>query len=84
MEAMTRETASEIYRGAWSAWLLTSRERDKLRLQVLMDSVQPVIALSPKDPAWQAFASTLPGFLDFWSGLDKRMVAEARRARGGR
>jgi hypothetical protein len=81
VEALTSATAAEIYRSAWSSWLLVPRERDKLRYQALMDSVQSTIARGPRDPVWQAFIDTLPGFRDYWATVSQRLAEEQRGAR---
>jgi hypothetical protein len=49
-----------------------------------MDSVQPKIATDPKDPAWQTFADTLPGFRDYWAGVGERLVVEQAGSGHGR
>ena len=64
---MERNTeAEEVYRAAWHQYVLTSDEGTKRVLEKVMDGAQVKIAVGPKDPRWQAFIDTLPGYREFW------------------
>lgn len=65
---MTQDEAKETYRQAWMAWCMTQDPVRKQQMEKLMDDAQLSIAKSPKDPEWEAFAKSLPGFLEFWQG----------------
>lgn len=62
---MSPAEAKERYRTVWSSYCLCQDELQKRELEKLMDDLQPRICRGP-GPEWQAFAETLPGFLEFW------------------
>jgi len=68
--------AEAAYRAAWEKWKETGDLAEKLRLERLMDSLQPSIACHPDDPRWVQFADSLAGYRAFWLAF--------RQAVGGR
>jgi hypothetical protein len=80
MPSELRNLAAEsIYRDAWYCWLFNSCPKEKAILEQVMDEQQPKIGTNPKDPRWQRFADSLPGYRAFWS----RFGGEAKVATGG-
>ncbi len=67
--------AAEVaYRATWSAYLLASDPETKRALEVMMDRLQLDIATRPTDEAWVRFAASLPGYLEHWADLKRRVV----------
>lgn len=71
------EEAKEQYRAAWTSWCLSQDLTQKRELEKLMDSLQSQISSGP-GPEWQAFAKTLPGFLEFWNRWGDEMKEMAK------
>lgn len=78
LELMSQAEAKEAYRSAWSSYCLCQDPGQKLEFEKLMDSLQPKICRGP-GPEWQAFAETLPGFLELWDrmAVEMKQMAEA-------
>lgn len=71
--------ARAAYRAAWTRYQVPGlRPDERADLQQRMDSLQPRIAVGPRDPRWVEFAASLPGFLDFWKGLRKHLRTAIR------
>lgn len=80
------EDARRTYREAWERWRSSEDEGELRRLEKVMDGCQPRIAVGPWDPRWQEFASSLPGYLEFWPSFKKwgeRKVEEMERRERG-
>jgi len=73
---MTKDQAKEAYRQAWLGWCLASTQESKQMFEQRMDSLQSWIARGP-GPEWQAFAETLPGFIEFWENWQADAVEQA-------
>lgn len=75
---MRREEAEVAYRDAWGRRKL-SIGLERQRLETEMDRLQLLIADGPKDPRWQAFIDTMPGYREFWRAEAKRLVTRIER-----
>jgi len=67
VQHMRKQDAQFAYRAAWAAFVLTVDQRKRMPLMRLMDDVQPdcVDSRGP-GPEWEAFAASLPGFVEYW------------------
>jgi len=74
---MSPAEAKEQYRTVWTSWCLCQDQTQKRGLEQLMDDLQPRICRGP-GPEWQAFAETLPGFLEFWNRWGSEMEERAK------
>jgi hypothetical protein len=67
---MSIEEAQEVYRAAWTSYLMCRDPKDKKEIEQVMDAAQPFCVESGRPgPEWEAFIDTLPGFRDFWDGF---------------
>ena len=83
----SKENARQIYRGAWTEYILATDPDRKLELERIMDSVQdscvtpnerPYVPCGEHNPAmeeWKTFAATLPGYVAFWDMADEEFDA---------
>lgn len=75
---MTKEEAKQAYRDAWASFCLTQDPAVKEQLGRTMDMLQSKICRGP-GPEWDAFAQTLPGFLQFWNRWGAEMEEKAQK-----
>jgi hypothetical protein len=73
-EFPTRDAAMREYRLLWLSWLAQwgSRRQSRWRKQALeirMGELQTEVCVGP-GPLWLEFSRTLPGFVEFWGGLE--------------
>lgn len=67
---MTTDEAQDVYRDAWTSYLMCGDQKVKEELEEVMDAAQPFCVESGRPgPEWEAFTETLPGFREFWDGL---------------
>lgn len=64
---MNKQSAQRIYRDAWNTFRLTTDETIQDACKEAMDTIQPHCCESGRpDPEWEAFAESLPGYMEFW------------------
>ena len=63
-----KDLARTAYKQAWSRYLFSIREEEKLNLGSFMDGLQHLCADSPEE--WQEFAGSLPGLGEFWARVN--------------
>lgn len=74
--------AEAQYAAAWDAYRLALTDEERDTFEKRMDSLQPRIAIGPRDPRWKAFADALPGYREFWSFyLDKAIKTVEERVK---
>lgn len=78
---MTKEEAKDAYRQAWTGWCLATTPSTKRALERQMDSLQSSITRGP-GIEWQAFAETLPGFIEFWEGWHTKVTKDFQELPG--
>lgn len=67
--------AEAAYRMAWTTFRSAGKLSDFSSLACQqMDALQMEIALGPFDPRWQEYIDTLPGFDDYWAGLERKAM----------
>lgn len=54
--------AEAAYRSAWGQWLMTREENRRHYLEDLMDTMKIFIGRGPRDPKWEDFIASLPGY----------------------
>ncbi len=67
---MTKLQAQQLFREAWSNFLLSKTLQQRTLFEEVMDSVQKDCT-DCKGPGfeWQEFVDTLPGYVEYWEGV---------------
>lgn len=78
MIAPLQRLAMQGYRTAWLHYCETYDDCERKKLEKEMDKYQEMIADGPRDPVWQKFIHTLPGYVEYWESAWERALADLR------
>lgn len=72
MNKLNKTTARLAYRSAWNRYLLLPRGTERNQLEDLMENLQLECVDGP-GLEWEEFATSLPGYTEYWEKLEKDM-----------